>query len=93
MLCANGESTLNDVRDELLLHIMATSIDSTAELEPEGLINSHPHLRPADILTGAFPNGHPTAADVGIILPSAAGAGSDCVATMDPRKRAHATVH
>lgn len=34
------------------------SIDSTAVTEPEGLTASHPCLRPAVVLTGAFHNGH-----------------------------------
>jgi len=87
LLCAKGESTRghNDIRNEL--HSMASSIDPASELEPEGLIASRPHLRPADVLTGAFNNGHLAAVDVGVISPSAAGAGSNCVATMDARKR------
>ncbi len=86
LLCAQGESTRghNAVRDEL--HNVALSIDSTAEVEPEGLIASHPRLRPADVLTGAFHNGHLAAVDVGVISPSAAGAGSNCVVTMHNRK-------
>jgi len=87
LLCARGESTKghNRVRDEL--HSMAKSFDAGAETEPEGLIPSHPRLRPADLLTGAFHNGRLAAVDVGVICPSAAGAGLDCVATMEHRKR------
>jgi len=87
LLCASGESTRghNRIRDEL--HSMAKPIDSSAETEPEGLIPSHPRLRPADILTGAFHNGRLAAVDVGVICPSAAGAGLDCVVTMEERKR------
>jgi len=66
---------------------MAKGVDSAAETEPEGLIPSHPRLRPADVLTGAFHNGRLAAVDVGVISPSAAGAGLDCVVTMDQRKR------
>jgi hypothetical protein len=87
LLCAKGESTKghNKIRDEL--HSMAKTIDSSAETEPEGLIPSHPRLRPADLLTGAFHNGRLAAVDVGVICPSAAGAGLDCVVTMEQRKR------
>ena len=86
LLCAKGESTRghNCVRD--VLHSMAKSIDSSAETEPEGLIPSHPRLRPADILTGAFHNGRLAAVDVGVICPSASGAGLDCVVSMHERK-------
>ena len=88
LLCAPGESTRghNAIRDEL--HSMAIPIDSAAETEPEGLIPSRPFLRPADVLTGAFHHGRLAAVDVGVICPSASGAGSDCVVTMDQRKRA-----
>ncbi len=86
LLCAKCESTRghNALRDEL--HSMAKSVDSAAETEPEGLIASHPLLRPADVLTGAFHNGRLTAVDVGIISPSALGAGLDCVVSMAQRK-------
>jgi len=86
LLCAKGESTRghNCVRDEL--HSMAKSVDSCAEVEPEGLIPSHPRHRPADVLTSAF-HGRLAAVDVGVICPSAAGSGSDCVVTMEQRKR------
>ena len=73
------------MRDEL--HSMAKAVDSTAETEPEGLIPSHPRHRPADVLTGAFHNGRLAAVDVGVICPSAAGAGLDCVVSMEERKR------
>jgi len=87
LLCAKGESTKghNRVRDEL--YSMARPIDSRTESEPGGLIPSHPRLRPADILTGALHNGRLAAVDVGVICPSAAGAGFDCVSTMEQRKR------
>ncbi len=86
LLCARGASARghNAVRDEL--HSTAASIDCAAEAEPEGLIASRPYLRPADVLTSAFSNGHLAAVDVGVISPSAAGAGSDCVVTMAQRK-------
>ncbi len=86
LLCCKGESTRghNAIRDEL--HSIATPIDRNAETEPEGLIASQPRLRPADVLTGAFHNGRLAAVDVGVISPSAAGAGHDCVVTMHERK-------
>jgi len=91
--CAAGESTRchNDVRDTL--HAIAKTTDSQAELEPEGLIASHPRLRPADVLTGAFHHGRLAAVDVGVISPTAAGAGLDCVVTMHNRKLAAAAAH
>jgi hypothetical protein len=71
LLCAKGASTRghNAVRDEL--ESMAKPLDSNTETEPEGLISSHPRLRPADVLTGAFHNGRLAAVDVGVICPSA----------------------
>ncbi len=86
LLCDRGESVRghNAIRDEL--HSMSASVDTAAETGPEGLIASRPHLRPADVLTGAFHNGHLAAVDVGVISPSAAGAGLDCVVTMAQRK-------
>ena len=87
LLCAKGESTRghNDIRDEL--HCMACTVHAGAETEAQGLIPSRPLLRPADILTGAFHNGRLAAVDVGVICPTATGAGADCVVTMDTRKR------
>ena len=67
---------------------MAASIDRSGETEPLGLIPSHPQLRPADVLTGAFHNGRLAAVDVGVICPAASGAGLDCVSTMHDRKNA-----
>ena len=86
LLCAKGESVRghNCVRDEL--HTMSKAVDPNSETEPEGLIPSRPLLRPADVLTGAFHGGRLAAVDVGIICPSACGAGLDCVATMHDRK-------
>ena len=75
------------------LHAVAKTTDSQAELEPEGLITSHPRLRPADVLTGAFHQGRLAAVDVGVICPTAAGAGLDCVVTMHDRKLAAMAVH
>ena len=87
MLCARGPSTRghNAVRDELFA--VASSLDSTSELEPLGLIPSRPRLRPADLLTGVsgFSARH-AALDVGICCPAAAGAGDDCVEAMRQRK-------
>jgi len=91
--CAKGESTTghNRVRDEL--HAMAHSVDAAAETEPEGLVASYPLLRPADILTGAFHHGRLAAMDVGIISPTARGAGHDSVETMHRRKSERMEIH
>ena len=88
LVCARGESTRghNDIRDDL--HAMARTVDATAETEPEGLIPSHPRLRPADVLTSAFTAGQQAAVDVGITAPGARGSGADCVVTMHQRKHA-----
>ena len=76
----------NAIRDEL--HRMASPVHAGAELEPLALIPSQPALRQADVLTSACHNGRFMAIDVGVICPAAAGAGADCVVTMDQRKRA-----
>ncbi len=89
LLCACGPSTRghNAVRDELFQ--VASSLDSTSELEPTGLIPSRPGLRPADLLTGVSGfSGRHAALDVGICCPAAAGAGNDCVEAMRQRKQA-----
>lgn len=89
LLCARGPSTRghNAVRDQLFA--VASSLDSTSELEPPGLIPSRPRLRPADLLTGVsgFSARH-VALDVGICCPAAVGAGTDCVESMRQRKHA-----
>jgi hypothetical protein len=73
------------VRDEIFQ--FARGIDPSTELEPMGLVNSRPALRPADILTGVSdPSGRLAALDVGIISPAAQGAGADCTQTMVDRK-------
>eukprot|EP00973_Karenia_brevis_P003231 444819-Karenia_brevis.AAC.1 len=87
LLCARGPSTRghNAVRDELFK--TASSLDSTSELEPIGLIPSYPGLRPADLLTGVSGfSGRLAALDVGVCCPAAAGAGTDCVESMRQRK-------
>jgi len=87
LLCARGPSTRghNAVRDELF---RATStVDSASELEPTGLVTSHPGLRPADLLTGASGlSARLVALDVGVCCPAASGAGADCVESMRHRK-------
>ncbi len=87
LLCAPGPSTRghNAVRNELFA--VASTLDSTSELEPVGLIPSRPGLRPADLFTGASGfSGRLAALDVGICCPAAAGAGEDCVESMRRRK-------
>ena len=89
LLCARGPSTQghNAIRDELFA--VASSLDSTSEKEPTGLIPSHPGLRPADLLTGASGfSGRLAALDVGVCCPAASGAGADCVESMRQRKAA-----
>ena len=61
--------------------------DPSAELEPLGLVTSHPSLRPADILTSAALPGRLAALDVGVSSPDAAGAGDDCTHAMVVEKR------
>eukprot|EP00973_Karenia_brevis_P080384 11152692-Karenia_brevis.AAC.1 len=51
LCCANSVSGHNAVRDGL--HAAANACDPSAEIEPLGLIPSHPSLRPADVLSSA----------------------------------------
>ena len=60
------------------LHAAAWACDPNAELEPLGLITSHPMLRLADVLTSAALLGRLAALDVGVTSPDAASAGIDC---------------
>ena len=76
LCCANGVVGHNAVRDEL--HAAARPCDPSAEIEPLGLIPSHPTLRPADVLTSAALPGRLAALDVGVASPHAASAGDDC---------------
>ena len=85
-LCANSVTGHNAVRNQL--HAAACASDPNAELEPSGLITSHPTLRPADVLTSAALPGRLAALDVGVTSPDAAGAGIDCVESMMLAKRA-----
>ena len=66
---ANAVVGHNDVRNEL--HAAACSCDPSAELEPLGLIPSHPTLRPAYILTSAALPSRLAALDVGVASPDA----------------------
>ncbi|OLQ15122.1 hypothetical protein AK812_SmicGene727 [Symbiodinium microadriaticum] len=58
--CNAAASMLNTVLPEraplkgvtMTFHAIAKTTDFQAELEPEGLIASHPRLRPANVLTG-----------------------------------------
>ena len=69
------------------LQSMALQVDAFVETELEGPIPSHQRLRLADGLTGAFHNGRLAAVDFAEVSPAASGAGSDCVVTVDQRKR------
>ena len=89
LCCARGPSTQGHykaykVRDQAFE--LACTADPGAETEPEGLIASHPALRPADILTSAATSGRLAALDVGIVAPGASGSGSDCTAANAPDK-------
>eukprot|EP00973_Karenia_brevis_P055294 7688033-Karenia_brevis.AAC.1 len=64
----------NEVRDDV--HCLALAADPASELEPPGLIASHPTLRPADVFTSAA-TGRLAALDIGIVSPDATGMGND----------------
>ena len=91
LCCANAVAGHNDVRNEL--HAAACSCDPSAELEPLGLIPSHPTLRPADILTSAALPGRLAALDVGVTSPDVAGADADCTVSMVNTKRSNYAAH
>ena len=91
LLCANSVSGHNAVRNQL--HAAACACDPCAEIEPLGLIPSHPTLRPADILTSAAFPGRSAALDVGVASPDAAGAGADCTEAMVLHKRGTYACH
>ena len=91
LCCANSVVGHNAVRDEL--HAAASMSDPSAELEPLGLITSHPTLRPADVLTSAALPGRLAALDVGVASPDAAGAGDDCTQSMVASKRGTYAAH
>ena len=91
LCCANAVVGHNDVRD--ILHAAACSCDPSAEIEPLGLVPSHPTLRPADILTSAALPGRLAALDVGVTSPDAAGAGADCTISMVNTKRSNYAAH
>ena len=83
--CAPGASTRghNRVRDTLLG--LASLADSASVIEPEGLIPSHPTLRPADVLTSAA-FARLAALDVGVVSPDSVGSGTDACAAMHAEK-------
>ena len=91
LCCANSVKGHNAVRDEL--HAAASACDPSAEIEPSGLITSHPLLRPADVLTSAALLGRLAALDVGVASPHAVGAGVDCTVTMVQTKRENYAVY
>ena len=86
LCCAPAESTIghNKIRDAVF--DLARAADGSAETEPEGLIPSHPALRPADVLTSAACEGGLAALDIGVGSPDAAGAGADCCEALVRRK-------
>ena len=91
LCCANAVVGHNDVRNEL--HVAARSCDPSAEIEPLGLIPSHPTLRPADVFTSAALPGRLAALDVGVTSPDAAGAGADCTVSMVATKQSNYSAH
>ena len=86
LCCAPGEATRGHNAVKYILHDLARTADPAAELEPLGLIPSHPTLRPADVLTSAATPGRLSAVDVGVTSPEASGAGEDCTEAMRQRK-------
>ena len=93
-LCrASGPSTRGHYRVCDKLHEVARACDAGAEIEPVGLIASHPALRPADILTSAAIFGRLAALDVGIVAPEASGSGLDCTTAMYVNKQARYAPH
>ena len=85
LCCANSVVGHNAIRNEL--HAAASMCDPSAEIEPLGLVPSHPTLRPADVFTSAAVYGRLAALDVGVSSPDAAGAGDDCTHAMVVEKR------
>ena len=78
--CAPGESNRGHYSVSSVVHGLASLADSSASLEPAGLVPSRPALRPADVLTSAA-FCHPAALDVCVASPDSAGAGVNvCIA-------------
>jgi hypothetical protein len=69
-----------------VLHAGFAASDAGARVEVQGLIPSHPDLRPADVLTTADKPNVTVAVDVGIAAPHAAGTGVDCTESMREQK-------
>jgi hypothetical protein len=86
LCCAKGECSKghNGIRD--VLHKACLAADPVAEREPLHLLEAHPALRPADVLTSAAIPGCLAALDVGVMAPEASGAGKDCCAALRRRK-------
>jgi hypothetical protein len=86
--CCLGEATRGHhaVRD--VLFEASFIADPSTEREPEGLVPSHPALRPADVLSPAARAGCLAALDVGVTSPLAATAGEDAAESMFERKLA-----
>ena len=64
---------------------LASLSDGAAAVEAQGLIPSHPTLRPADVLTSAV-FARLAALDIGVVCPDSAGSGVDASAAMHSEK-------
>ena len=88
-LCCMGAATTvghNRIRDAVAMGLAVA--DPGTIVEPLGLVPSHPRMRPADILSRAGLEQGLLALDIGVASPEAGGAGDDCVAAMEGRKKA-----
>jgi hypothetical protein len=78
LCCAKGESTRGHNRVRNAMHLGFAAADASSACEVQGLVPSHPTLRPADILTQAAHPRLTAAVDVMVKSPNAGGAGHDC---------------
>ena len=84
--CAPGESNRGHYSVCSVVHSLASLADSSAAVEPRGLVPSRPAIRPADVLTSAAFQ-FPAALDVCVASPDSAGAGTDVCIAAEVRKR------
>ena len=87
LCCMGAETTIghNRVRDVVAMGLAMA--DPGTIVEPQGLVPSMPHIRPADVLSRAGQEQGLIACDIGIASPEAGGAGVDCVDSMARRKK------
>ena len=83
--CSIAEETRGHYKVAAQIHASAAQVDSSAELEAEGLI-PRTARRPADICTVAL-GCRLSALGIGMCSPDAQQAGNDCTATVAARKR------